>query len=124
MLSLNLPQKLSGPTPITAGAAGAQKEGQPCPKGGLKSAGPCQNRTVGATLPMAQTSIFKDLGTSASPAASPRGISFFGNASDGLLRQSMPGRMDLCVSKPRAKHARGLETLFAGMIRGTVSPQK
>src|SRR5450432_3795750 len=33
MLSLNLPQILSCPKPSTAGAAGAQKEGLPCPKG-------------------------------------------------------------------------------------------
>jgi hypothetical protein len=33
MLSLNLPQILMVATPVTAGAAGAQKGGLPCPKG-------------------------------------------------------------------------------------------
>jgi hypothetical protein len=38
MLSLNLPQILVYPN-LTAGAAGAQKQGPLCPKGGLKSGG-------------------------------------------------------------------------------------
>src|SRR4051794_35309233 len=61
MLSFNLPQIWIYPTPWSFAKAttGAQKEGLPCPKGGLKSAGPCQKRTGGATPPSTKTVDFR-----------------------------------------------------------------
>jgi hypothetical protein len=50
MLSLTLPQIfLNDPTPSPQKRQAHKKEALPAQKGGLKSAGPCQNRLPGAT---------------------------------------------------------------------------
>jgi hypothetical protein len=50
MLSLTLPQIfLNDPTPSPRKRQAHKKEALPAQKGGLKSAGPCQNRLPGAT---------------------------------------------------------------------------
>jgi hypothetical protein len=54
MLSLNLPQILVHPTPSPRERRAHKKKAFPAQKGGLKSAGPCQNHMPGATPRKAQ----------------------------------------------------------------------
>jgi hypothetical protein len=55
MLSFKLPQIWIYPTPAPRERRAHKKEACPAQKGGLKSAGPCQNRIPGATPRTAQT---------------------------------------------------------------------
>jgi hypothetical protein len=56
MLSLNFASDLDLADAQRRGSGGAhKKEGLPCPKGGLKSTGPCQNHMLGATPWSTQT---------------------------------------------------------------------
>jgi hypothetical protein len=55
MLSFKLPQIWIDPTPSPRKRRAHKKEACPAQKGGLKSAGPCQNRSPGATPRTAKT---------------------------------------------------------------------
>src|ERR1700710_2605796 len=55
MLSLNLPQILDQPQTAPRERRAHKKEARPAQKGGLKSAGPCQNHFPRATLRRAKT---------------------------------------------------------------------
>src|SRR3954467_12542755 len=59
MLSLNLPQIPDVPTPSPRARQAHKKEAFPAQKGGLKSAGPCQNRLPGATPRGAKNADFR-----------------------------------------------------------------